>query len=392
MKQLSLQLIPAIIFFQLLFSLSTYATNNSSEHILWTYRSITGSVDATPAIADVDGDGIQDVIMATTGGTVLAIDIRGHVKWQYDVHHTISNPVCIAGTPLKVFVLTNPGGVVCIDAKKGEKLWEYNMPAGFIWGATAPAAADIDGNGTTEIIVADRGGHLAAITEEGATLWKTDYKEGFRTAPALADLDGDGDLKIIIGTEKKLLVCFSNKGKELWHSGDNPSGSSPEVYDLDDDGKPEILTGTREGVLVCNSGGQPLWSHKINGEVHDAITAVDINNDSKKEVIIVDLRGNIACLSHDGHLQWTASVPERARRSPTIGDIDGDGKTEIIVGSYAGILSIFDIDGNLKEEVQLQGGMNSSPLLIDYHNDGKPAVICATTSDVMAFTMLSEKG
>jgi outer membrane protein assembly factor BamB len=363
----------------------------AQDKVLWTYLSVTGNVDATPAVADVDGDGVEDLVMATTGGTVLVLDARGHVKWQYEVHHTISLPVAVAGTPLRVYALTNPGGVVCLDARRGTRLWGYTMPEGFVWGTTAPVAGDLDGDGTPEIIVADRGGHLVALRQDGSLLWKHDHREGFRTAPALADLDGDGRPEILLGTDRHPLVCFSHKGRELWHSGEKGSGSSPLVVDITGDGRPEILCGNKEGLTVSDAGGQPLWRHNMPEAIHDGLAAGDINGDGHTEVLVADLRGNIACLSPRGELLWRARVATRVRRSPTLADIDGDGHTEVLVGSYSGSLAVFDEEGNLQEAVPLHGGMNSSPVVVDFRHDGRPAVVCATTSEVTAFSLLRDK-
>jgi outer membrane protein assembly factor BamB len=376
----------------LFFFLSGYCvTGYAQDKALWTYLSVTGNVDATPAVADVDGDGVEDLVMATTGGTVLVLDARGHVKWQYEVHHTISMPVAVAGRPLRIYALTNPGGVVCLDARRGIRLWEYTMPEGFTWGSTAPVAADLDGDGTPEILVADRGGHLVALRNDGSLFWKHDHREGFRTAAAVADLDGDGQPEILLGTDRHPLVCFSRKGRELWHSGEKGSGSSPLVVDLNGDGRPEILCGNKEGLTVSDAGGQRLWHHPMQEAVHDGITAGDINGDGTTEVLVADLRGNIACLSSRGELLWTARVATRVRRSPTLADIDGDGRTEVLVGSYSGSLAIFDNEGNLKEAVPLHGGMNSSPVVVDFRHTGRPSVVCATTSEVSAFSLLRDK-
>ena len=120
----------------LIIPFSLYAVGISSSGEVWTYRPVAGYVDATPAVADVDGDGIPDLVMATTGGTVVALDANGHVKWKYNIHSIISNPVAVGGDPLRVWVLTNAGGVWCLDARSGRKLWSYSLPGGFPWGMT----------------------------------------------------------------------------------------------------------------------------------------------------------------------------------------------------------------------------------------------------------------
>ncbi|NIA31461.1 MAG: PQQ-binding-like beta-propeller repeat protein, partial [Actinobacteria bacterium] len=334
---------------------------------LWHLKTIAGHVDTSPGVADLDGDGVLDLVLCSTKGRVLAVDANGHEKWTFDAKETISNPPTVAGRPLRIYVMTNPGRIICLSAENGAKIWEYKMPSDFSWGMTALAAADMTGDGQIKLIAADRGGHLVCLDTNGAPLWKTTHKSGFNTAPAVSDLDGDGRLEILLGTTDMPLVCFSNKGKELWHvKGGDPVASSPLVCDLNNDGTLEILLGEGDGFSVYDTGGVRKWHHPMKSQVHDAVAVGDVDQDGREDIVVVDLLGDVACLTGGGKLKWTVGVGQRARRSPAIADIDGDMKPEVIVGNYSDALHIFDGQGNLKEQVPLNGGMNASPTVVDF--------------------------
>ena len=131
------------------------------------------------------------------------------------------------------------------------------------------------------------------------------FRNSFNTAPAITDLDGDGYPEILVGSKEMTLLCFSDKGKELWHAkSGEASGSSPIVYDLNGNGKPEILVGEGNGLSVYAAGGFLLWHYSMKMEVHDAIAAGDIDGDGKIEIVVVDMHGDVACLSNDGKLKW----------------------------------------------------------------------------------------
>jgi len=369
------------------------ATNSVyAVDVLWQYKSKVGYMDTSPGVADLDDDGVKDLVLCSTGGRVLAVDANGHEKWTFDAKETISNPPTIAGRPLRIYVMTNPGRIICLRAESGVKIWEYKMPSDFLWGMTALAAADITGDGQIELIAADRGGHLVCLDDDGASLWMTTHKSGFNTAPAVADLNGDERPEILLGTTDMPLVCFSNKGKELWHvKGGDPVASSPVAYDLDNDGTPEILLGEGDGLSVYDVGGVKKWHYPMKSSVHDAIAIGDVDQDGQRDIVVVDLLGEVACLTPEGILKWTADVRQRARRSPAIADIDGDMKPEVIVGNYSDALYVFDGQGNLKEQVPLNGGMNASPTVVDFRGDGRLSVVCATTSDVVALTWMPKR-
>jgi len=138
---------------------------------------------------------------------------------------------------------------------------------------TAPIAADINEDGHMEIIVADNGGALVCLGEDGAPLWIKESDISFNTAPALADIDDDGHMEILLGGAQTPLACFTSKGVERWrvHKGKSVN-SSPLVYDLQNDGHKEILLGQGDGLSVYNTAGNELWHHRMKAEVHDAIS------------------------------------------------------------------------------------------------------------------------
>ena len=278
----------------------------------WSYHPIVGYVDTSPALADVDDDGVQDIILATTGGRVLVLDANGRIKWSRDINQHISNPPAVAGIPLRIYVISNPGIVFCLDANSGTQMWQYKMSGEFPWGMTAPIAADINEDGHMEIIVADNGGALVCLGEDGAPLWIKESDISFNTAPALADIDDDGHMEILLGGAQTPLACFTSKGVERWrvHKGKSVN-SSPLVYDLQNDGHKEILLGQGDGLSVYNTAGNELWHHRMKAEVHDAISIGDVDLDGKVDIIVVDLLGEVACLSADGKLKWKADVGHR---------------------------------------------------------------------------------
>ena len=382
--------------FFFIFALSLYIPgifDVRAGDLLWSWKPQAGYVDASPAVGDLDGDGVQDLVLAATSGRVAAIDANGREKWAFDARETISNPPTLAGQPPRVYVMTNPGKIICLSAETGARIWDFKMPADFPWGMTALAAADVNGDGRVELIAADRGGHLVCLADDGDVLWQTTHKSGFNTAPAVADLDGDGQPEILLGAAAMPLVCFSNKGKELWHArGGAPAASSPVVYDVNGDGVAEILLGEGDGLSAYDAGGVRKWHYAMKGQVHDAIAVGDVDKDGRLDIVIVDLRGKVACLSGAGELKWSADVRERSRRSPAIADIDGDMKPEVIVGNYSDALYVFDGQGNLKEQRPLHGGMNASPTIVDFRGDGRLSVVCATTSDVVALNWAPEQG
>ncbi len=357
---------------------------------VWQLKTPNGNVDASPGVADLDRDGINDLVLCTTAGQVMAVNSVGHKMWAYETNVQISNPSTVADLngdkKPEILIVTNPGKVVCLDGKNGTLKWDFDLPAIINWGTTSLAVGNLLNDNKLEIIAADSKGHLTCLDSFGKQLWQIKIDGNFNTCPAIADLNKDGENEILAGSSTFPLICFSNKGKELWHIKGKSSGTSPLVYDLDNDNKTEIITSCAEDLTVLNNKGEIIWQYAMEHPIHDGVSVGDIDLDGIKEIIAIDFMGNIACINAKGKLQWTAKISEKARRSPTIADINNDSKLEILIAGNNAHLHVYSIEGDLEEDIPLLGKCNSSPTIVDFKNNGHLTVICPTTNNVSAFT------
>ena len=89
-------------------------------------------------------------------------------------------------------------------------------------------------------------------------------RAGRRSAPAFADIDGDGRVDLIVGRETGGAAVYRNSGtgaaikftelKDL--AIGLPSGAAPALADLTSDGVLDLVSGTLSGGLVFYRGGR----------------------------------------------------------------------------------------------------------------------------------------
>ncbi|MBK6376377.1 MAG: VCBS repeat-containing protein [Xanthomonadales bacterium] len=65
---------------------------------------------------------------------------------------------------------------------------------------SSPTIADLDGNGSPEIIFGTQAGRVVAVRSNGTLMWsRSTGSVPVQSKPAVADIDGDGQLEVIVG-------------------------------------------------------------------------------------------------------------------------------------------------------------------------------------------------
>ena len=269
----------------------------------WAWNSATVEPDyvqvmMAPVVADLNDDGIPDIIFSTfdkrwlAGGILRAISGDGSGE---------------------IFSVTDP---------------DYRVQAG-----AEPAVADIDNDGMPEILVSKNSSEIICFEHDGALKWISSTTVG-RCAIAVADLDQDGVPEIIAGR-----TVFNNDGTVRW-IGTSGSSYASAVADLDLDGSPEVVT----GATAYRYDGTVYWTSSPGGR--PAIGNFD--SDPYPEIVVVG-GDQVSLKEHDGTLKWgpVAMPPGGGNGPPVVADIDGDGELEIGVGGHDYYVA-FETDGSIK--------------------------------------------
>lgn len=150
-----------------------------------------------------------------------------------------------AGTP--GFTVADTDGTVLSEVSRG------------IQNSDSIAVTDLDGNGTTEIVMATKEWSFAAYELDGTLLWdRADL--GYITWVSAWDLDGDGASELLVeeqsgvdGGQDAFKILAGTTGDVLYSTPNvSYGGWPPLVADLDNDGHAEIVVAggaPREGLL-----------------------------------------------------------------------------------------------------------------------------------------------
>ena len=290
---------------------------------------------AAPAVGDIDGDHLPEVVVHTLNGVIWAwngdgtevIDgdanpasqgvlyVREGAQWEWsrsgptlvDLDHDGARDI-VFGTK------NDASGIKRLMAMRWNGTFLPGFPKQVNAGINVDiAAGDVDRDGVTELVTYDAQRWVYVVHEDG-----TDYpgfpvrmpytsSNEWATSPALADLDGDGKLEVIYtpnatGLSAKLVVVSTNTAdgtsgqvKAGWPV-DLPGSSeaSPVVGDLDGDGVPEIVQGIGGGdvgapynLYVYHADGQPMNGFPITltGPVRTSPVITDIEGDQDVDLV-----------------------------------------------------------------------------------------------------------
>ena len=199
---------------------------------------------ASPALADVDGDGADEVaIAAFTGQPDL---YRGDGSQASGGQHftTTGKGAESRTTAASALALGSNGAFGRLSEAGGLGYFSGLVDTQFAVATQAPAQR-IPFQHILGGWDAASGNHLAGFPAPVEQLQ-------IITAPAVADIDGDGSAEVIAGTSGLLLHAFREDGTEANGWPKQTGGwlfAGPAVGDVDGDDKLEVVAVTREGYL-----------------------------------------------------------------------------------------------------------------------------------------------
>ncbi len=286
-------------------------------------------------VADLDGDGVPEVIVAARSRTkpawIRLFSQAGDLLWKDEVEEAEWHD------DILVFDLDGDGKLEIIAT--GLTMTAYDCKGTMLW--QRPCAGPEHGHGLrrTRIIRSSKGrfriisgvdNRMACLSPDGNVEWEKTGVLG--DSFVTADFNGDGWEEILtMKMARAELAAFDQEGQEILTTSTDLNLSSPRLAaeDLNGDGKPEIIGwGGGQKLLVCGMDGKAIWKARSRkGPVYDI---GDLDGDGKKEIVCVTPSEEIGVLNHDGSTRFELAIPTIALQAV---DIDGDGREEILAES-----------------------------------------------------------
>lgn len=254
------------------------------------------------------------------------------------------------------------------------------------------AVDDLDGDGSTEVVTdsmvsLDEGYVHVLSGTTGMLEWKSGSLGGAIQTVLVADPDNDGVKEILAGQNHGYLFVINGVTHEIeWSIGDIGSHQiGMAVADVDDDGTPEILIQTNYVQILVLDGITKAeeWRTSDLGEYIFGIAVGDIDNDGTKEIVAGEYSEGylwvIDGMTHSEKWIWRHGATVGNWQSVVLRDWDLDGGVEILVGTQDGYVYVFDGVTELEEWHSDDLGSNAYGLDVkDVNADGRDEILIGT--------------
>ncbi|MCP5526224.1 MAG: tandem-95 repeat protein [Verrucomicrobiales bacterium] len=340
-------------------------------------------------VADLDGDGLQEVVR---------------------VH-----PGTVTGDPAQLRVY----------GADGRLQWSAPLGGGEPY-SDIPVMGDTDGDGRLELF-AETGedGLVWGFQHDGTPLagdWPVTLTAN-QSGKVLADLDHDGQLELICygqsprrGHYRRQLAVFDRLGKRLadWAIDDcyrdvDAPRMFPAVGNFDRDPGLEIVAvnGCREVLIFdLEEPEGPVRTIPLDTTLHGTPAVGDVDQDGLNEIVIggydpkageaSGIYGGVYLIGEDGvRPGWPVLIEQAFLATPALADFDHDGDLEIVLPSWqAKRLHVLHHDGfeapGWPVVVSGYETLRSQPLIADIDGDGSLDVVATVNGQTIQLAMLGE--
>ena len=264
---------------------------------LWSF----GYSSPKTTLGDVDGDGVEDIVVYHLG-TGASVDVisRGNVS-------TLAQTLAI-GYPSRVAVIRFSAG--------------------------------------PEIVLGDNGGGILALTTDGTQQWTGNV--GSAEIRGMDDARIGGETYVAVASNDGTVKVFGPQGETIW-SVSQEQLRRMRAFDLNADGTSEVITGGEYGAFVIYSAADgSILFQKSLGQAVSEVREVELNGDpSSREIVVGGKDGGVWAFSFDGTTasqMWSGSLSDKVTEIAGL-DIDEDGKEEAVIGDDSGKVAIFTDNG-----------------------------------------------
>ena len=331
-----------------------------------------------------------DVAIGTEDGRVIVFTGTGAPVGEFatdgPVHALAAADLDGDGTP-ELLVGSDDEHVYALDADLSER-WRTKLPflgtQALFWSlyrskVRALVADDLDGDGTPEVYAGAGDMNVHALDAEGGPTWHHECQWGVPST--LRVTEGLGDRKLLLAGNG--LTSYAGRSWALdagghvayeWRGLKSAAVQDAVAADLDADGVPTVFTGTARGDLYAwvPDASYPNWSWVRN--FTRPVRTLTVLPTRPGLVAVGADSGTLAAFDEAGEMAWNLSLGGAVTHTALARH---GGETLLAVGRRTGEVFLVTLDGALRAWFDAEGTLQEMTVA-DLDGDGDDEIIVAT--------------
>jgi hypothetical protein len=378
---------------------------------------LSGGTPHGLAVADVNRDGILDVVVAADNATVYLGNGDGTFRTPVAFSAPFANSVAIRDINRDrkpdLVLSDSHDSTLWVLLGNGDGTFKSAVGYAVDWFPDSVVLADFNNDGLLDFAVGNQAAPFLTTglgNGDGTFRTSRNYGLAFTQSHGMTSADfnndgfpdaviarDDGTLNVLLGSSHGVL------GTPIVTSvGNGAHATDVAAADVNGDGKADLAALVTGGsitnqIAVFRGKGNGTFATPVlyspgNTSGAAVISLADVNGDGKPDILVSNADGSLSVLLNNGNGTFrTASVIVGASGSNAANlvtaDFNLDGKQDIALANFGG--SVVDVllghgDGTFSSPVTTISPIHPSALAVgDFNNDGKPDLAVTSTDDLL---------